>query len=522
LTTYHLAEAFSQQAKKHSQTDCIVFGRRRLTYGQVDQYVRSLQSALSELGVESGDAIGVELTNRPEWLITLLAAARLGAVVVPVDPAGSYQDLKYQLRHAEARVLISAESGETDPLEIFEDLTADLPDLGYLVVVGEEDRWYDDRVFRFQDLISGGQRTPEPIAEIDTAVAPLAIVYTSGTMGKPKGVVLTHQNLVFTALHTDEAMELKVEERVLIALPLSTVFGIHVSIGGLMAGCTLVLMERFRAGEALDLLENEKVAICHGVPTMFQLLQRDDSFEGRDLSSVRTGLVAGSPVSQDLVRQIRTWNNVQIAYGLTETGPTITVTRFDDPQEARDTTVGKAVSGVDVRIVDVRTGDMHGPEAVGELVVKGPNVMTGYFRMPSETKRSFTSEGFFLTGDLAVMDEDGYVSIVGRSKEVIIRGGYNIYPRELEDLLRTHPAVDEVCVCGVPNEILGELICASVVPIEGAIVTGEELKEFARDQVADYKVPDVVRFIDEFPMTGNGKVKRKELTELVRHEMRPE
>jgi fatty-acyl-CoA synthase len=286
-----------------------------------------------------------------------------------------------------------------------------------------------------------------------------------------------------------------------------------------VTGATLVVQDRFEAAEALDLLEREGVTICHGVPTMFQLLMREPSFKSRDLSTIRTGIVAGSPVSPDLVRRVREWNDVQIAYGLTETGPTVTITRFEDPPEARDTTVGRPIGGVDLKIVDIKTNALHGTEAAGELAVKGPNVMSGYYRMPSETERSFTPEGYFLTGDLAVTDEDGFVSIVGRRKAMIIRGGYNVYPREVEDVLRTHPGVDDVCVFGIPNEILGELICAGIVPVEGAIVTGDELKDYSRDQIADYKVPDLVRFFDSFPMTGNGKVKRMELAEVVRLEM---
>jgi acyl-CoA synthetase (AMP-forming)/AMP-acid ligase II len=215
------------------------------------------------------------------------------------------------------------------------------------------------------------------------------------------------------------------------------------------------------------------------------------------------------------VRRIRRWNDVQIAYGLTETSPTVCVTRFGDPPEQRERTVGRPIDGVDVRVVDLVTGALHGPEAVGELAVRGPNVMAGYHRMPSATRTAFTDDGFFLTGDLAVVDEDGFVSIVGRRKEMIIRGGYNVMPREIEDVLRMHPAVEEACVVGVPNEVLGELICACVVPLEGAIVTGDELRDYCSEQLADHKIPDCVRFFDAFPMTGSGKVKRQELAQVV-------
>jgi fatty-acyl-CoA synthase len=255
--------------------------------------------------------------------------------------------------------------------------------------------------------------------------------------------------------------------------------------------------------------------MVHGVPTMFELLMRDPSFAASPPVGCRSGLVAGSPVSPDLVNRIRRWCDVQIAYGLTETGPTVTVTRFEDSPERRTHTVGRAIPGVDVRVVDLKSGVLHGPEAVGELAVKGPNVMLGYYRMPGETARSLTAEGFFLTGDLAIVDEDGYVRVLGRRNELIIRGGYKIYPRELEDLLRTHPAVGDACVVGIPNETFGELICACVAPTEGSIVTGDELKDFCREAVAEHKVPDLVRFFDAFPLTGSGKVKRRELAQVV-------
>ena len=229
----------------------------------------------------------------------------------------------------------------------------------------------------------------------------------------------------------------------------------------------------------------------------------------------KSGKKPGPPVHDDLVRRIRRWCDVQVAYGLTETGPTVTITRFTDPDDKRLTTVGRPLPGVEIKAVDFVTGALHGPEAVGEIAVRGPNVMQGYARMPAETARSFSPEGFFLTGDLGIIDEDGYLRIVGRTKETIVRGGYQIYPREVEDLLRAHPAVDDVCVIGVPHDVMGELVCACVVPVEGAVITGDELKLFARDTMADYKLPDLVRFFDAFPMTGSGKVKRRELERMV-------
>ena len=248
---------------------------------------------------------------------------------------------------------------------------------------------------------------------------------------------------------------------------------------------------------------------------MFHLLVREPGFARARLPQLRTGIVAGSPVAPDLITAVRRTCDVEIAYGLTETGPTVTVTRAADPPARRVETVGRALPGVELRIVDVTSGELHGVEAVGELAVKGPNVMTGYHRMPVETRRSFTPEGFFLTGDLAMLEEDGYVRIVGRRKEMIIRGGFNIYPREVEDVLRAHPGVEEVCVVGIAHEILGEMVCACVVPTEGAILRGEDITDFVRKQMADYKVPDLVRFFDALPLTASGKVKRRELAQVV-------
>ncbi len=516
MTTYRLADLFAQRVEQDPSRECLVLGSRRLSYEQVDADATALAGAFRDLGIEAGDRVAVDLPNQPEWVIAMIAAAKVGAVLVPLNPSLGYRELKYQLRHAETSLVVAVESlGEVDYVEVFDELITELPDLQYLVLVGQEDFWYDDRVFQFGNLVKRGRKRPSADTDIDPETGPLAILYTSGTTGKPKGVVLTHRNLVQDASSTADVLGLNESDRVLVAVPFFTIFGVHVAIMALMRGCTLVLQERFDSSQALDLIESEQVTVCHGVPTIFELLMRDRTFAGRNLATLRTGIVAGSPVSESLVRRIREWCDVQVAYGLTETGPTVTITRDGDSPELRETTVGCPLDGVEVKVVDVKTGDLHGPEAVGELAVRGPNVMVGYYRMPSETKRSFTGEGFFLTGDLAIIDEQGFVTVVGRRSEMIIRGGYNIFPRELEDILRTHPAVDDACAVGVPNPILGELVCACVVPVEGAIVTGDELREFFRDQVADYKVPDLVRFFDTFPMTGSGKVKRRELAQVV-------
>lgn len=511
-----LADVFGRRAAEHAERPLLVAGGRSHSYGQVEAQALAMAAALAELGVEQGDRVAINLSNSPEWIIALLAVARLGAVVVPVNPRLNYHELKYQLRHAEVSTVFTVEHrGGVDYLQLFENMLAELPDLQYLVTVGTEDLWYDDRIFQFEDLLSSGEGRPVPAPRELGDDADLALLYTSGTMGKPKGVRLSHRAVVETALLSNEAAAIGPGDRVFAALPLFASFGFGVAVGTMAVGATLVLQEEFDAAAALRLLEEEKVTILHGVPTMFHLLMREPGFAPARVRYLRGGVVAGSPVSEELVRRIRRWCDVQVAYGLTETGPTVAVTCGTDPEEKRVSTVGRPLPGVEVKVVDFVTGALHGPEAVGELAVRGPNLMTGYARMPSETARSFSPEGYFLTGDLGIIDEDGYIRIVGRTKETILRGGYQIYPREVEDQLRAHPAIDDVCVIGIPHDVLGELVCACVVPVEGAVITGEEVKDFARDTMADYKIPDLVRFFDAFPMTGSGKVKRRELERAV-------
>jgi fatty-acyl-CoA synthase len=515
LSDLHFARLFDRRVSAHPDREFLVAGEGRWTWAQVQQRSAAFAQSLAERGIKPGDKVALVLPNWPEAVVAAIAIARLGAVILPLDPGSSFHELRYLLRHGEVRAAVIAEqwNGE-ELLEEFDELLPELPDLAFLVTVGPEDLWHDDRVFQFEDLVAkGGTREPQ-VAELDAA-APLSLIYTSGTTGKPKGVVLSHAALVGSSAATAELVGTGVEDRVLLAVPIFHVFGLTVLMGTVARGGTIVLQERFRPAEALTLLAAERITQLHGVPTMFALLMQEPGFDPAKLRTLRNGIVAGSFVSEELVTRIRAWCDVEIGYGLTESGPSISLTRSGDPAGKRMQTVGRPLPGVEVIIRDLLTGTLHGLEAVGELAVKTPYVMSGYHRMPAETQKVFTPEGYFLTGDLAVLDEDGYIQIVGRRKELIIRGGQNVSPREVEDVLRAHPGVDDACVIGLPHEIQGEVICACVVAVEGAIVTGDELKEFCREQLADYKVPDLVRFFDAFPLTGSGKVKRRELTRVV-------
>jgi acyl-CoA synthetase (AMP-forming)/AMP-acid ligase II len=495
----------------------LLFGDRRLTYAQLDQKSEALAAALHELGIGRGDRIAIDLPNWPEFIISMLATAKLGGVMVPLNPRYTVPELQYMLRHSEAAVVIGAENfGGTDYLQLFEGLLTSLPDLQYVVTVGEEDLWYDDRIYQFEDLLSSGAGRALPAAQID-ARDTFAILYTSGTTGKPKGVELSHGNLLSPAAAAVDSIGLHADDVVFGIATVFNVFGLGPGIiGTMMAGASLVLQEQFDAAEALELIERHRVTVHYGVPTAYVTEIREAERSKRDLSSLRAGIVAGAPISDDLVRRIRQefCPNLCVAYSLTETASAVAMTRPDDPPEKQLYTVGRPFAGTEIRTLDL-DGTVLPEESLGELAVRGPGVMKGYYRQPTETAHAFDADGYFLTGDLGMIDEDGYVHIVGRRKELIIRGGFNVYPREVEDRLQAHPAVLEAVVVGVPDDVLGERVCACIMPVEGAIITGDEIKDWCRSALSDYKVPDLIRFFDVFPLTGSGKIRRIELARMV-------
>ncbi|MBI4540653.1 MAG: AMP-binding protein [Gemmatimonadetes bacterium] len=513
-----VASCLANRATTDPEATFLLAGDQALSFGLVDARAEALAAALHNLGIEAGDRIAIVLPNRPEFVIAMFAAAKLGAAIVPLSPQYSAQELQYLLRHSEAAVAVAVEQADgIDFLDLFEGMMPRLPALQYLVTVGEEDLWYDDRIFQFEDLLSAGEGRDFPAVQVDPERDVFAILYTSGTMGKPKGVELTHTNLLAPACGTVEAISLGCGDRVIGVTMLSQVFGLGPGVlGTLLAGATLVLQEEVDAGATLDLIERHGVTVHYGVPTVFVTELQELRRRSRDASTLRVGIVAGAPVSDRMVAEVRQTlcPNLQIAYSLAETGSTVCVTRPDDPQEAQLFTVGRPLSGTEARILDADRRDLP-VESVGEIAVRGPGVMKGYYRQPVETRRAFTDDGFFLTGDLGIVDEGGFLHVVGRRKEIIIRGGYNVYPREVEGRIQAHPAVREAVAVGVPDRILGEAICACIVPVEGAIVTGTEIQEWCRATLADYKVPDLVRFLETLPMTGAGKVRRLELVRMI-------
>lgn len=513
-----VADTLARRAAEAPNHPFVVLGDRRLTYGQAEAEATALAAALYELGIEAGDRIALNLPNWPEFVTSMFAAAKLGATIVPLNPKYTAPELQYMLRHSESVVVVTAENWEgVDYLARFEGFLAALPDLQYVLSVGEEDLWYDDRIYQFEDLVSSGEGRDFPRADVKPDDDLFAIVYTSGTMGKPKGVSLTHTNLMATAAASADALGLTGDDVVFGVTTLFNVFGLATGVlGTAAAGATLILQEDQAPELSHAVAERERVTVYHGHPTSFILDLHEPTLPGRDLSRIRTGIIAGAPVAEDLIGRIRRElvPEIRVAYGMTETGSTVSITRQDDPPGKQVGTVGRALDGVELKVLDL-DGSPLPIESVGEVAVKGPGVMRGYYRQPGETANAFTADGFFLTGDLGMIDEEGYLHILGRRKEMIIRGGFNVYPREVEDRLHAHPAVLDVAVVGLPHEVLGEVACACIVPVEGAIVTGEEIKEFCREVMADYKIPDLVRFLDGFPMTGSGKVRRVELARII-------
>jgi fatty-acyl-CoA synthase len=505
-------------------------GGDRITYGDVASGSRDLAAALSNLGVEPGDRVAIILPGCAEFVQSIFALARLGAVAVPLDPRQTVPELRYLLRHSEAVAAITVERfGGVDFLELFEGLLPTLPELQYLVTVGEEDLWYDDRIFQFEDIVSSGRGRPLPSRGPAAPDTVAALMYTSATTGKPRAVELTHGGLLAAASTVAAGTGLQRDDRVIGVTALFHVFALGPGIlGSLVSGSSLILQDEFEPEEALDLVEALGATVHYGVPTVFAAELLAQRRRPRDLSSLRLGVVAGAPMLGELRSRVEAelCPGLLAAYSLTETSSVLAMTRPDDPAVKRHQTVGRPVPGTEVRVVERldeegETAEGPGPlrvlpvESLGEIAVRGPGVMRGYYRQPVETARSFTPDGFLLTGDLGMVDEEGYLHLVGRRRDVILRSGSNVHPGEIEDRLHQHPAVEEVAVVGIRDELLGEAICAAVVAVEGAIVNGDELRTWCGETLADHKIPDFVRFLDALPMTGTGKLRRVELARLL-------
>jgi fatty-acyl-CoA synthase len=492
----------------------------RLTYAQLDAEVDRLARGLLAAGIEAGDRVGIWSPNCSGWTLLQYATARVGAILVNVNPAYRTHELAYALKQSGCRMLVSARSFKTsDYVAMVDEVRGDAPALDRVV-------WLDDP--SWEELLGAADGVPaEALAAREATLAPgdpINIQYTSGTTGAPKGATLTHRNILNNGYMVGEGCRYTEEDRICIPVPFYHCFGMVMgNLGATTHGaCMVIPAPSFEAEATLAAVAEEHCTSLYGVPTMFIAMLDHPGFADFDLGSLRTGIMAGSPCPVEVMKRVIAemhMGEVTICYGMTETSPVSTQTAADDPLDKRVGTVGRVHPHVEVRVADPATGETVPRGEPGELCTRGYSVMRGYWEDPERTAEAVDAEGWMHTGDLATMDDEGYLNIVGRIKDMVIRGGENVYPREIEEFLFTHPDVADVHVIGVPDERFGEELMAWVVLRGGATTGPEDLREFCKGRIAHYKVPRYVKVVDEFPMTVTGKVQKFKMREVAVEEL---
>jgi fatty-acyl-CoA synthase len=487
---------------------------RRWTYAQLDADTDELASGLLTLGIEKGDRVGIWAPNCAEWVLLQYATAKIGAILVNINPAYRSYELGYVLRQSGIRLLVSAESFKTsDYRGMIEEVRGDLPDLERVIYLGTPG-WNDL-------LATGAAAGSAALADRSAALAfddPINIQYTSGTTGFPKGATLSHHNILNNGFFIGEGCRYTERDRVCIPVPFYHCFGMV--LGNLACtthgACMVIPAPAFDPALTLAAVQAEKCTSLYGVPTMFIAELALPDFASYDLSSLRTGIMAGSPCPVEVMKRVLSemhMPEVEICYGMTETSPVSTQTGTDDDMERRVSTVGRVHPHVEIKVIDPKTGLVLPRGSNGELCTRGYSVMLGYWNEPDKTAEAIDAGRWMHTGDLAVMDEAGYLNIVGRIKDMVIRGGENIYPREIEEFLYTHPDIEDVQVIGVPDLKYGEELCAWVRLRPGSTITAEQVREFCTGKIAHYKIPRYLRVTEAFPMTVTGKVQKFKMRE---------
>jgi fatty-acyl-CoA synthase len=514
------------RAYPHNDAVVSVHQNARLSYAEFQRKCDELARALAAIGVKHGDRVGIWSTNNLEWVIAQFATPKIGAILVNVNPAYRTSEVEYALLQSGVSVLLAQTSYKTSNyLGMLEDVRDRLPDLRTVVTIGEEaplracDLRWDDLLRHAADVTFDELRDRQAATQFDEAIN---IQYTSGTTGFPKGATLSHHNILNNGYFIGEGCRYTEKDRVCIPVPFYHCFGMVLgNLACVTHGATMVIPSpTFEPQAALEAVQREKCTSLYGVPTMFIAEFALPNFATYDLSSLRTGIMAGAPCPVEVMKRVRTemhMEEVTICYGMTETSPVSCQTATDDPVEKRVGTVGRVHPHVEVKIVD-ENGRIVERGTPGELCTRGYPVMLGYWNDPVNTAASIDAARYMHTGDIAVMDEEGYVVISGRVKDMVIRGGENIYPREVEEFLFTHPAIRDVSVVGVPDEKWGEQLCAYVIVHDGVSVTDEDIRVFCRGKIAHYKVPHYVRFVEAFPMTVTGKIQKYKLRELFAEE----
>lgn len=511
---FSVQDLFDMTFQRNPHGEAVFDGYGRLIYRELQVQIEQIASALTQLGVSKGDRIIVSLPNWNEFLTIYFSVARIGAIIIPVNPHYTTAELTYILEHSRAKVIFINEQKEH--LEMlatdFQSMETNL--IEHIITV----RFKAKGHYSFDQLLSLGEKVPPPPQiKINPNDDVFSILYTSGTTGHPKGVMLTHKNFVYTAIISAERLYCTQEDVFLVAVPIYHVFGMIPSIlSAIYVGARLVLVEKFESARVMELIEKEKVTVHHGVPSMFIKELNNPALKQFDLSTLRTGMIAGAPCPKEIVDRVRLEMgcDIVIAYGMTETSSTVTMTHFDEDDRIRSQTVGKAVLGAEVKIVDSLRKEVPLGQ-VGELACRSEGVMKGYYRNPETDSEILDKDGWIYTGDLAVMDQEGYVRIVGRQKDMIIRGGFNIYPQEIEDILYSHPSVLEVAIVSIPDEVLGERTYAAIKLLKDNIETEASLKEFLKERIVKYKIPDKIIFVENLPKTTSGKIIKMKLKALL-------
>ena len=485
----------------------------RATYRELWDATTLLGRALIASGVGKGDRVGIWSPNRFEWVVTQFASARVGAILVNINPAYKTSELQYALRQSGTSFLIHADAFRTgDYVRMVSDVRAECPDLREACALSD-----------WSALLARGGDVPEEILDAREAGLqfddPINIQYTSGTTGFPKGATLSHHNILNNGYFVGEAIKYTEQDRVCIPVPFYHCFGMV--MGNLACSshgaCMVVPAEAFDPEATLEAVAAERCTSLYGVPTMFIAQLSHSRFGDFDLTSLRTGIMAGSPCPVEVMKEVQSrmhMPEITICYGMTETSPVSTQSDWDDPLDRRVSTVGRVHPHIEIKIVDPETGATVRRGVAGELCTRGYSVMSGYWGNDAATRDAIDTAGWMHTGDLATADEQGYVNIVGRIKDMIIRGGENIYPREVEEFLYRHAAVLDVQVIGVPSEKYGEEVMAWVKVRPGAAVTERELVAFCRGQIATFKIPHYWKFVDQFPTTVTGKIQKFKMREV--------
>jgi fatty-acyl-CoA synthase len=536
-----IGQALAATAARYADRDALVFPQLnvRLSWRQFAERVDDTARGLLALGIRSGDHVAVWATNLPQWVLLQFATARIGVVMVTINPAYRPFELKYVLNQCDATALFLIDGFKKSDYfamlaEVCPELAAaqpgqlispEFPRLRWAVAMRGTPApgmisW--DEMCRCGDSI--------PPAEIEQSAAGLKptdainIQYTSGTTGFPKAATLSHRNLLLNTFYFGNCLKLTDRDRICIPVPFYHCFGCVLgTISAVVHGAAmLVPAESFDPTATLDAIERERATAIYGVPTMFIAELNDPSRPGRDLSSLRTGIMSGSPCPIETMRAVVNdlgCREITIGYGQTEASPIITQTRTDDPLEMRVETVGRPIPNIEVKIVDPATSETLGDNQQGELCARGHVVMLGYYKNPEATRAAIDADGWLHTGDLALRLPSGYYKITGRIKEMVIRGGENIYPREIEEFLFTHPVVEQAAVVGVPDPKYGEEICAWIKLKTGCTATEQEIRDFCRGRLAFYKVPRYVRFVAGFPQTVTGKIQKFKIRAAMRDEL---